>query len=129
MNPIRHATSIALLLSVCLVLGAGCAHRNRGTSQWMKSVNSVKPGNTPGEVRSHLGAPDVKRRGETPIRPYPPTGSPRGVLATLPPDTEYEQWIYKRGDSRFHVFFTKTRTEPRKWEVISVRSAPESAVE
>ena len=123
------AAPVVLLLVVCVGLPIGCAHRDRGTSQWMKSVNSIKPGHTPREVRSQLGSPDSKRRGETPIRPYPPAGSPRGVLATLPPDTEYEQWIYERGDSRYHVFFTKTRTEPRKWEVIAVRSSPASGVD
>jgi hypothetical protein len=123
-----RAAGFATVLTAWLVLAGGCTP-NRGSSEWMKTVNSIKPGTTMGTVRDRLGPPDSKKHGETPVRPYPPTGSPAGVLGTLPPDTEYEQWVYKRGDSRFHVFFAKTRTEPRKWEVIAVRSAPASAVD
>jgi hypothetical protein len=117
-----------LVLLAFVVVACGCNQGNRGTSDWMKSVNSIKPGTEMGRVRSKLGAPNVKKEGETPVRPYPPIGSPEGVLGTLPPDTKYEQWIYKRGDSHYHVFFTRTATAPRKWQVIAVRSAPETAV-
>lgn len=126
-----RTTSLIVSLGMLLALtvgAAGCGGSNRGTSEWMKSVNSIKPGATMGAVRGKLGAPDDKKEGETPIRPYPPIGSPQGVLGTLPPETRYEQWIYKRGDSRYHVFFARTATEPHKWEVIAVRSAPASAV-
>ena len=111
------------------MLAGGCTQPNRGSSEWMKTVNSIKPGTTMGKVKARLGPPDSKEHGETPITPIPPIGSPRGVLVTLPANTEYEQWDYKRGDSRFHVFFAKTRTEPRVWEVIAVRSTPASAVD
>lgn len=117
-----------LALFASLVLAAGCHGDTRGTSDWMKSVNSIKAGTAMDRVREKLGEPDKKREGETPIRPLPPVGSPEGVLGTLPPDTPYRQWIYRRGDSNFHVFFTQTRTEPRKWEVIAVRSVPATAV-
>lgn len=123
------ATSSLVLMAIALLLAGGCSHGpNRGTSDWMKSVNSIKPGTERGRVKDKLGDPDVKRHGETPVRPLPPIGSPEGVLGTLPPDTRYEHWIYKRGDSHFHVFFARTRTDPRKWEVIAVRSAPATAV-
>ena len=112
-----------LLLSLPML--GGCAHHDkRGTSDWMKSVNSIKPGNSMDSVRHAIGRPDEKRKGETPVRPYPPTGSPAGVLGTLPPETPYEDWIYRRADSRYHVFFAKTPEEPHKWQVIAVRSAP-----
>ena len=122
------AVRCASLLGVWLVL-AGCAHPNRGSSDWMKTVNSIKPGTTMGKVKSRLGAPDSKVHGETPVQPAPPVGSPRGVLLTLPAETQYEQWTYKRGDSRFYVFFAKAHTEPHAWEVIAVRSAPVTAVD
>lgn len=111
-----------------LVLLAGCHGSNKGTNDWMKSVNSIKAGVTMDKVRDKLGEPDRKREGETPIRPLPPVGSPEGVLGTLPPETEYREWIYRRGDSNFHVFFTRSRDESRKWETIAVRSAPVTAV-
>ena len=119
-----------VVLAVLLAVGAaGCRSGNRpANDKWMKSVNSIKPGTSMDAVRHKIGQPDEKRKGETPVRPYPPTGSPEGVLGTLPSDTKYEQWIYKRGDSHFHVFFTRTRTDPSTWEVIAVRSAPASAV-
>lgn len=129
MKPARRPTRLVLVfLTAFLLLPAWGCTPNRGSTKWMKAVNSVKPGTAMSRVRDRLGHPDSKREGETPVRPYPPIGSPEGVLGTLPPNTEYEQWIYKRGDSHYHVFFTKTRTEPRKWEVIAVRSAPTSAV-
>ena len=121
---------LVLLVAALFVtpLLCGCGHSNRGTSKWMKSVNSIKPGTKMGSVRSALGRPDTKRTGETPVRPYPPIGSPEGVLGTLPPETKYEQWIYKRGDSRYHVFFARRSIEPKTWEVIAVRSAPADVV-
>jgi hypothetical protein len=119
-----------LVLSLAAVQHAfGCGHNsNRNTSAWMKSVNSIKTGTEMSKVKEKLGRPDEKHTGETPVRPYPPAGSPEGVLSTLPPETPYEEWIYKRGDSRYHVFFAKTATEPRTWQVIAVRSAPASAI-
>lgn len=129
----RMTRVTSLIVSVAMIFAlsagsAGCRGSNRGTSNWMKSVNSIKPGTTMGAVRKKLGRPDSKREGETPLRPYPPIGSPEGVLGTLPAETRYEQWIYKRGDSHYHVFFARTATEPHKWEVIAVRSAPVDAV-
>ena len=123
----RFRALLAALLFACAAAG-GCSHSDRATSRWMKSVNSIKPGATMGGVRKALGNPDRKREGETPFRPYPPIGSPEGGLGTLPPETKYEQWIYNRGDSRYHVFFAKRTVEPYKWEVIAVRSEPETAV-
>jgi hypothetical protein len=120
-----------LVLSLgSFLLACGCSHNhsNRNTSAWMKSVNSIKTGTEMGKVQDKLGKPDEKRKGETPVRPYPPAGDVEGVLSTLPADTKYEEWIYKRGDSRYHVFFARTALEPHTWQVIAVRSAPASAV-
>ena len=121
------ATRLTVVVAAVL-LACGCGHSNRNTSKWMKSVNSIKPGATKDSVRHALGRPDRKKLGETPLRPYPVAGAPEGVLSTLPSDTQYEQWIYKRGDSRYHVFFARRTVEPHTWEVIAVRSAPAAAV-
>jgi hypothetical protein len=122
--------SFVLLAAAVLLWGCtwGCTPKKPATESWMKSVNSIKPGTGMNSVAQHLGRPDEKKHGETPLRPYPPIGAPEGVLGTLPPDTRYEQWIYKRGDSHFHVFFARTTTDPQKWEVIAVRSVPATAV-
>jgi len=115
------------LLPAVLVLAAlaGCAGGKRvGGSQFMKSVNAVEPGTSMERVREKLGAPDEKHAGEGPPRPAPPVGSPEGVLVTVPPRVEYQQWVYRRGDSVYHVFFTPTLEKPGKWQVLAVRSAP-----
>jgi hypothetical protein len=108
-----------------LALLAGCASNKRvGTSQFMKSVNGIETGTPMERVREKLGPPDEKHAGEGPPRPAPPVGSPEGVLVTVPPKVEYRHWVYRRGDSVFHVFFTPTVEKPGKWEVLAVRSAP-----
>ena len=123
------SAAVALTLALSFALAAcGCTSSRRATDAWMKSVNSIKPGAKMDSVRKALGRPDTKKTGETPLRPYPPIGSPEGVLGTLPPETKYEQWIYKRGDSRYHVFFAKRTVEPHTWECIAVRSSPEGVV-
>jgi hypothetical protein len=118
------------VLIASLLLAAGCAHHapQRGTSDWMKAVNSIKPGTAMSRVKDALGPPDKKLTGETPLRPYPPIGSPEGVLGTLPADTKYQEWIYRRGDSRYHIFFTHPLDDSSPWQVVSVRSAPAAAV-
>ena len=121
------ATRLSVVL-LALLFACGCGHSKQPSAKWMKSVNSIKPGATMDSVRKALGRPDRKRTGDTPVRPYPPIGSPEGVLGTLPPETKYEQWIYDRGDSRYHVFFARRTVEPLKWEVIAVRSAPDDVV-
>ena len=126
---VRACAALWVALVIVASGAAGCRGGGRGaTDEWVKSVNSIKPGTGMDAVRHKIGRPDQKREGETPVRPYPPIGSPEGVLGTLPPETKYEQWVYKRGDSHYHVFFTRTRTDPSTWEVIAVRSAPASAV-
>ena len=73
------AAHAALLLTLAAaVIGAtGCRSGNRPPSEkWLKSVNSIKPGTKMDAVRDKIGRPDVKREGETPVRPYPPIGSP-----------------------------------------------------
>ena len=131
---VRPAALLAVVMLLAAGGGGGCRkpyRQERGTERWIKTVNSIKPGTKMSRVRSALGPPDVKRQGETPLRPYPPIGSPEGVLGTLAPETRYEQWIYKRGDSHFHVFFTRgTRGDDGvEWEVLTVRSVPRDAVD
>ena len=104
----------------------GCARR--GTGDFMKTINGIETGTDMGKVRKRLGDPDERHAGRGPVRPAPPLGSPEGVLVTVPSGVKYRQWIYKRGDSHYHVFFTPTVAKPGKWEVLAVRSAPASKV-
>ena len=109
----RHnglGAALALLLGT-LALAPGCAS-NRGTSDFMKKVNSIETGTPMERVQKELGSPDVKRDGVAPVRPAPPVGSPEGVLVTVPSGVKYRQWIYHRGDSNYHVFSVPTVEKP-----------------
>jgi len=124
----RHCVRSAYWTSLLAVLflATGCAsHR---TSDFMKTINSIEPGTDMERVRAKLGSPTETRAGTAPVRPLPPGGSPEGVLVTVPSGVRYREWIYKHGDSNYHVFFTPTVDKAGKWEVLAVRSAPASKV-
>ena len=118
---------VAALLMAALLSAAGCAHE-KGTSDFMKSINGIEPGTQLRRVQDALGEPDVKRGGVAPLRPAPPFGSPEAVLVTVPEGVKYRHWIYKRGESHYHVFFVPSAGKPDKWEVLSVRSVPAAKV-
>ena len=122
----RTGTFRPLPFALLLVAGlAGCSsNKPVATSQFMKSINGIEPGTPLERVKEKLGAPDEKHGGEGPLRPAPPVGSPEGVLVTIPPNVAYRHWIYRRGDSVYHVFFTPAVDKPEKWQVLAVRSAP-----
>ena len=116
--------SLLLLIAGAAALG-GCASR-RDTSNFMKSVNSIRPGTARGVVRDELGEPDEKRDGIVRV-PMPP-GPTENLLAVAPAGTQYQHWIYKHGDSHFHVFFTPSVRRPGGWDVAQVRSTPKTMV-
>ena len=97
------------------------------TEDFLTKVNAVRPGTPQATVREELGRPDEVRRGLVDARPEP---GPAELLADVAaPGTRYEQWVYKRGDSHYHVFFTRgSRGGDREWEVAAVRSTPRDAV-
>lgn len=99
------------------------------TEKFLEKVNGVQPGTPRNVVRKELGDPDELRQGMVDLRPEPgPTDTLRDFA---PAGTRYEQWVYKRGDSHFHVFFTRgTRGDDGvEWEVLTVRSVPRDAVD
>ena len=125
MNPQPSSLRIVSLLVVAALLAApGCSSSSKGTSNFMKTVNAIETATPREKVKSKLGNPDEKRDGVAPVRPVPPIGSPEAVLVTVPSGMHYREWIYKRGDSHYHVFFVPTVGKPGKWEVLAVRSAP-----
>lgn len=97
------------------------------TEEFLTKVNAVNPGTSQAAVREALGEPDQIVRDFVDARPEP---GPAEELADLAaPGTRYEQWVYKRGDSHYHVFFTRgTRGGDADWEVLTVRSMPKEAV-
>ncbi len=121
---LRRATPGFLI--VLLLLGAGCANRG-GTGDFMKSVNSIRPGTSMDAVRKELGAPDVDRDGTMPANPTP--GLLQATGDKVSPGARYRHWVYKRGDSHYHVAFARTTVQSGdRWEVVSVRSLPASTV-
>jgi hypothetical protein len=97
------------------------------TENFLVKVNAVKPGTPMHAVREDLGKPDEIRDGVIALRPEP---GPTETLAKFAPvGTPFEQWIYKRGDSHFHVFFARgARGGDVDWEVLTVRSTPKAEV-
>ena len=120
----RSRSSLAILL--VLVVFTGCA-RQRGTSDFMKTVNSIRPGTPMDAVRDELGKPDDTRKGIMPA--VPPPGPMDAIAARVPAGAPYRHWVYKRGDSHYHVFFANTVVQTgERWEVVAVRSTPSSEV-
>lgn len=93
------------------------------TKNFLEKVNAIQPGTPRRVVRQELGEPDELRQGNIERRPEP---GPTDKLAdSAAVGTRYEQWIYKRGDSHFHVFFTRgTHGGDVDWEVLTIRSVP-----
>ena len=124
-----------------IVFAAGCGPRESRdvagsrvevnppkTENFLTKVNAVRPGTPQTTVRDELGRPDEIRHGVLSVRTEP---GPAELLADVaPPGTRYEHWVYKRGDSHYHVFFTRgTRGGNVDWEVAAVRSTPRDAVD
>jgi hypothetical protein len=97
------------------------------TEDFLTKVNAIRPGTPQATARRELGDPDETRSGTIQLRPEPGPAEQLDTLAA--PGTRYEHWLYKRGDSHFHVFFTRgTRGGDVDWEVLAVRSTPRDAV-
>lgn len=134
-----HRPALLLMLSL-LAITPGCGPRESRdvagaqvefnppkTEEFLTKVNAVKPGTPRAAVREALGEPDQIVRDFVDALPEP---GPAEELADLTaPGTQYEQWTYKRGDSHYHVFFTRgVRGGDADWEVLTVRSMPKEAV-
>lgn len=131
--------SMSLVITL-LGIAAGCGPRESRdvagarvevnppkTDDFLTKVNAVEPGTPMAGVREALGGPDEVRRGFVDARPEP--GPAEQLADVAEPGTRYEQWVYKRGDSHYHVFFTRgARGGDVDWEVLTVRSTPKEAV-
>jgi hypothetical protein len=97
------------------------------TEAFLKTVNSIQPGTRRPAVRRHLGYPDEVYKGA--ITGRAGRGPSETLIDLAPAGTPYEQWIYRRGDSHFHVFFIRgTSGGNLDWEVLVVKSVPKEAV-
>ncbi|CAA9410500.1 MAG: hypothetical protein AVDCRST_MAG64-2293 [uncultured Phycisphaerae bacterium] len=139
---IASRLSLPLLL-LSFTLASGCGPREPRESRdvagarvevnppnseaFVKKVNSVQPGTPKAAVVEALGEPDERRVGTVNATPEPGPTERLAELAT--PGTQYEQWVYKRGDSHYHVFFTRAPRGSRAGaEVLTVKSMPKDAV-
>jgi hypothetical protein len=137
-------TAVLLMIASFLSVASGCAPSEPRTSRdvsgaevevnppktenFLEKVNAIPPGTPSATVRKQLGNPDEVRPGFIDARPEPGAAEQLSDLAV--PGTRYEDWIYKRGDSHYHVFFTRgTRGGDAGWEVLTVRSADKDAVD
>ena len=127
MNVIKPSV-VALALLFLLTAQFGCAGRRGGdTGDFMTAVNSIRPGTPMDAVRDELGAPDERHAGVMPVNP--PPGPMDAVAGRIPAGARYRHWVYKRKDSKYHVFFANTTVQSgERWEVVSVRSLPASTV-
>ena len=137
----KRVPRVTLILCCLTALAAGCGPRESRdvagsrvevnppkTENFLTKVNAVRPGTPQPTVRDELGRPDEIRHGVLSVRPEP--GATELLAEVAAPGTRYEQWVYKRGDSHYHVFFTRgTRGGDVDWEVAAVRSTPKDAVE
>lgn len=124
---ISRTTFIAMVGSLLILLPAmGCASR-RGTSDFMKTINSIRPGTPMSVVRDELGKPHDTREGVMAVNP--PPGPTQVLVGRVPTGAPYRHWIYKGGESHYHVFFAQTTVQSGdRWEVVHVRSTPATEV-
>ncbi len=132
----------ASLLASMLFLSIACGNQSQSsrdvagtrvesnlpkTEQFVKKADAIKPGTTITTVRSELGRPDEIRHGVVQEQPNPDAAEE--LIDKAPAGTRFEHWVYKRGDSHFHVFFTRAGQGGQDdWRVLTVRSTPKNAV-
>ena len=110
------------------VAGARVESNPPKTENFLVKVNAIQPGTRQDVVRRELGEPDEVRDGV--IDAHADRGPGERLVDAAPVGTRYREWVYKRGDSHYHVFFTRgTRGGTIDWEVLTVRSTPKTAVE
>jgi hypothetical protein len=114
---------IPCLLGVVLILSlAGCASSG-SDADFSRKANQVQAGTPKSEVLKALGSPDKKNFG---VAGAPRVGAQPPV--TINAGSRFEEWIYLKGDTEYHVFMGPSVTNPGHWEVQSVSANPRGAV-
>jgi hypothetical protein len=99
------------------------SRRATSTSDFKRAVNQIQPGTSKATVVRELGQPDERINGVAGVQrpgPQPPL--------TINAGSRYEQWVYVRGDSEYHVFLGPSAANPGQWEVHNVAANPRTAV-
>jgi hypothetical protein len=114
--------TLAVVL-VVPVAGGGCSSSGDGsTGDFGTKINQIRPGAPKAVVQRELGKPDERKvgvAGAQPAGPQPPV--------TVRAGSRYEQWIYRRGDTEYHVFMGPSTKGPGVWEVHAVSANPVKA--
>ena len=120
-----HRMLRAVTLAAVLIVPptAGCAGSSGGgsTSDFGTRINQIRPGASEDVVERELGRPDEKKRGVAgaqPTGPQPPV--------TVDAGRRNEQWVYRRGDTEYHVFMGPSLRRSGELEVRSVSANPVS---
>ena len=123
-RPLRALPLAAALALVPVITGcSGGGSRGGGsTTDFGTTINQIRPGASEDVVERELGRPDEKRRGVAgaqPTGPQPPV--------TIDAGRSNEQWVYRRGDSEYHVFMGPSLRRSGELEVRSVSANPAGA--
>ncbi|MDB5294449.1 MAG: hypothetical protein JWO31_432 [Phycisphaerales bacterium] len=104
-------------------VGSGGTTANpANTAGFRTKINQLRPGASKAVVLRELGNPDERRlgvAGAQPTGPQPPV--------TIAAGSRYEQWVYRRGDSEYHVFMGPSADRTGQWEVHAVSANPARA--
>ena len=116
----RAAATFILFFTFAL---GGCTSSGGNDVDFSRRANQVQAGTPKAEVLKALGKPDEKHSGVA--------GVPR--VGAQPPmkinaGSRYEEWVYRRGESEYHVFMGPSTVNPGHWEVLSVSGNPRGAV-
>ena len=119
-----RAVTLVVVLVVPLAGAGGCSSSNdSSTGNFGTKINQIRPGTSQAVVRRELGRPDERKpgvAGAQPTGPQPPV--------TIAAGGRYEQWVYRRGDTEYHVFMgPATNGRTGEWAVHAVSANPVKA--
>jgi hypothetical protein len=94
---------------------------------WEERFFAVKPGVVREEVETRLGPPDERQEMTIPEEPF--FGPGEGLSVILEPGAPYEEWVYRRAEMDYYVWFSAPPGDPAgAWEVVLTASYPADAV-
>jgi hypothetical protein len=94
---------------------------------WGERFSAIEPGASREAVESQLGPPDARQELTLPSEPF--FGPGEGLAAILEPGAPYEEWIYRRAEIDYYVWFSAPPGDPAgAWGVVLAASYPADAV-
>jgi hypothetical protein len=94
---------------------------------WQERFSAIESGASRGEVETQLGPPDARQELTLPSEPF--FGPGEGLAAILEPGAPYEEWVYRRAEIGYYVWFSAPPGDPAgTWGVVLAASYPADAV-